>query len=184
MRKALISAIMFFAFAASPGFAQSAGSSMPGMMEGGTSPKCDVVVAPPAEMKGWTKRGLADAAVDADGLAKAVLLPGVGVDAALSQTSAVRYVVRPEKPGGSVSYGGMFAFDIAKAGTYRIALGSGAWIDVLKDGVAVISVAHGHGPDCTGIRKMVDFKLEPGRYTLQLAANGSPSLPVLIVRLP
>ncbi len=65
-----------------------------------------------------------------------------------------------------------------------MALGSGAWIDILKGGKAVASTAHGHGPDCTGIRKMVDFPLTPGRYTLQIAANGEAALPLLVARLP
>jgi homogentisate 1,2-dioxygenase len=65
-----------------------------------------------------------------------------------------------------------------------VALGSGAWIDVLKGKAAMASVAHGHGPDCSGIRKMVDFRLSPGRYTLQIAANGEQTLPLMIARLP
>lgn len=181
MRKALISMMLLSLAPVAPAMAQDA---KPAMGEGGTAPKCDAMVAPPAELAGWVKRDGASAATDAAGLAKAVLVPGTGVDAALSQTSALHYVVRPEKPGGSVSYGGMFAFTIAEAGTYRVALGSGAWIDVLQGTTAQVSVAHGHGPDCTGVRKMVDFKLEPGSYTLQLAANGSPTLPLLITRLP
>lgn len=148
------------------------------------APACATIATPPAEMAGWTVRSSQSAAVDAAGLRKAVIVPGTGVDAMLSQTSAVRYALRPEKPGGSVSYGGMFAFTIKQAGTYRVALGSGAWIDMLKDGKALVSTAHGRGPDCTGIRKMVDFALEPGSYVLQLAANGTPTLPMLVTRLP
>lgn len=103
-----------------------------------------------------------------------------GIEAALIQTGEVRYVTRPEKPGGS----GLYAFTVTEAGTYRIALGSGAWIDVLKDGQAITSTAHGHGPDCTDVRKMVDFPLQPGRHVLQIAASGSPSLRLLLARLP
>lgn len=145
---------------------------------------CPAPVAPPAEMAGWAQRTPLTAATSEKQLSKAALTIGQAIDAALGSTAGVRYVVRPEKPGGSVSHGGMFGFTIAEAGTYRVALGSGAWIDVLKDGKAAISSAHGHGPDCTGIRKMVDFPLQPGRYVLQIAANGSPSLPLLLTRLP
>ena len=70
------------------------------------------------------------------------------------------------------------------AGTYRVALSSGAWIDLVRDGEPVASTAHGHGPNCTGVRKMVDFPLTPGRYTLQLGANGEAEMRVLVARLP
>lgn len=138
----------------------------------------------PAELAGWAARRPLPAATQANRLRGAMLAIGQGVDATLAPTPDVRYVVRPEKPGGSVSFGGLFAFTLRQAGTYRVALGSGAWIDVLKDGKAVTSTAHGHGPDCTGIRKMVDFPLTPSRYTLQIAANGEAALALLVTRLP
>jgi len=109
---------------------------------------------------------------------------GQAADGTLVATPEVKYPLRPAKPGGSVSYGGLFGFTVTEAGTYRVALGSGAWIDVVKDGVAIESSAHGHGPDCSEVRKMVDFPLEPGSYTLQVAANGQPSLPLLVTRVP
>ena len=138
----------------------------------------------PTELAGWAARRPLPAATQASRVRGAALVIGQGVNATLAPTPNVRYVVRPEKPGGSVSFGGLFAFTVQQAGTYRVALGSGAWIDVLKNGKAVTSTAHGHGPDCTGIRKMVDFPLTPGRYTLQIAANGEAALPLLVARLP
>jgi len=102
----------------------------------------------------------------------------------LLQTPQVKYPLRPEKPGGSVSYGGLIGIAIEEAATYRVGLSSGAWIDVVRDGTTVTSVKHGHGPDCTGIRKMVDFPLEPGHYTLQIAANGAPRISMILARLP
>jgi hypothetical protein len=96
----------------------------------------------------------------------------------------VRYPHRPEKPGGSVSYGGLVRIDVPAAGTYRVALSSAAWVDLVRGGNAVTSVKHGHGPDCSGIRKMVDYPLQPGRYTLQISANGEQAITVLVARLP
>ncbi|MET0364165.1 MAG: homogentisate 1,2-dioxygenase [Sphingobium sp.] len=153
---------------------------------GHEAPKdCSLVrVALPPELAGWSDRAPASAAKDAKGLKKAGLTIGKAVDARLVRTADVRYVLRPEKPGGSVSYGGLFGFSVREAGTYRIALGAGAWVDVVRDGKAVVSTSHGHGPDCSDVRKMVDFPLTPGRYVLQLSANGSESLPVAVVRLP
>lgn len=112
------------------------------------------------------------------------LVAGQAVTMELLPTPDVRYPVRPAKPGGSVSYGGVARFTVDKAGTWRVALGSGAWVDVVKGKAAMTSVAHGHGPDCSGIRKMVDYDLQPGDYVLQVAANGTDSLPLLVTRLP
>lgn len=92
--------------------------------------------------------------------------------------------MRPEKPGGTVSHGGVLRFTVAEEGVWRIALSSGAWVDVVKDGKASTSVAHGRGPDCSGIRKMVDYRLSPGTYLLQIAANGFDTLTVMVARLP
>ncbi len=139
----------------------------------------------PPELEGWATRTPLAAASDAQGLAQAMLEPGSAVDAQLVSTSAITYPVRPEKPGGSVSFGGLFAFTVAQPGTYRIGIGSGAWIDVVgPDGAVVESTAHGHGPECSGISKMVDFPLEAGSYILQIAANGENRLPVMVARLP
>lgn len=152
-----------------------------------TPPPRDCAAAPavlPAALAGWPERTVLAAAADRKQLGGAVLTIGKGVDATLGRTGDVRYVVRPEKPGGSVSYGGMFLLKVESAGTYRVAIGSGAWIDMLRDGKPVISSAHGHGPECSGIHKMVDFPLEAGDYVLQIAANGTPTLPMLVARLP
>ncbi|ATY32421.1 hypothetical protein [Sphingomonas psychrotolerans] len=54
---------------------------------------------------------------------------------------------------------------IRKAGTFGIALSEAGWIDVAPDrGKALDSTAHGHGPKCSTIRKIVRYKLRPGTY--------------------
>jgi hypothetical protein len=138
----------------------------------------------PPELAGWSNRTAAPAAKDAAGLTTATLSVGSAFDAKLTRTSDVRYALAPEKLGGSASFGGMFSITIRDAGIYRVALGSGGWIDMLKDGKPVESSNHGHGPDCSGVRKMVDFPLTSGRYVLQLAASGAVSLPVMVARRP
>lgn len=146
---------------------------------------CTAPVAPSGELAPWAQPKPLNAAGSARHLAKAALPVGQAATVTLLPTPAVKYPLRPEKPGGSVSYGGLIRIDIGQAATYRVALGSGAWIDLVgKDGKPVTSVAHGHGPECSGVRKMVDFPLQPGRYTLQLAANGGKEMGVLVARLP
>ncbi len=139
-------------------------------------------VALPAGMEGWATPTPVNAGATPDQATR--LTFGTAATAALLPTPKVTYALRPEKPGGSVSSGGLFAFEVSAAGRYRVALGSGAWVDVLQGTSAAVSVAHGHGPACSTIRKMVDFDLQPGRYLLQVAGNGTPSLPLMVSRLP
>ena len=161
--------------------AATAPQAMDGMDHKATA--CPATPAPlPAGLEGWSRKTPARAGTTAS---RATMLTiGEGAVASLLPTPRVSYAVRPEKPGGSVSSGGLFTFTVATAGRYRVALGSGAWIDVLAGTKPVVSVAHGHGPECTGVRKMVDFDLQPGRYLLQVAGNGSATLPLMVARVP
>lgn len=146
---------------------------------------CQAQAALPAELATWAAPVAREAAGEAAVLTQAALVIGQAANVTLLQTPTVTYPLRPEKPGGSVSYGGLLQVVVATRGTYRVALGSAAWIDlVTAGGAAVDSVAHGHGPACSGIHKMVDFVLEPGAYTLQISANGSPMSEVLVIRQP
>ncbi len=159
--------------------------SLPGPAQAQHAEACTETPALPAELAGWSSaHGTVSAAVDAKALKAAAIPVGHQIEAALKPTSDVRYITRPEKPGGSVSHGGMFSFNAQADGTYRVALGSAAWIDVLDGKTAVTSTAHGHGPACSGIRKMVDFPLKAGPYTLQIAANASNTARVMVIRLP
>lgn len=147
-------------------------------------PTCTTQIAPTGELAPWTAPVRLQAAGTETSTSRARLSIGEAANLTLLPTPEVRYPRRPEKPGGSVSYGGLVSIDVREAGTYRVALGSAAWIDLVRDGQALKSGAHGHGPDCTGIRKMVDFALTPGPYTLQISANGQPQTTVLFARLP
>ncbi|WP_291055173.1 hypothetical protein [Hyphomonas sp.] len=102
----------------------------------------------------------------------------------LLPTPEVRYAVPPERPADDASFGGVFTLTVSAPGTYRVALGSRGWIDVVSAGSTITSTAHGHGPECTGIRKMVDFPLAPGTYTIQIAGSPEPDAAVLVARLP
>lgn len=138
----------------------------------------------PPEMAGWATRSDFGSVTKAADLAKGQLTIGRAVNATLHHTPEMSYVTQPEKPGGTVSYGGMLGLAVKEAGTYRIALGAGAWIDVVNGGKATRSTAHGHGPACSTIRKIVDFPLEPGRYVVQISANADPTLAVMVWRQP
>jgi hypothetical protein len=72
--------------------------------------------------------------------------------------------------------------EIAEAGTYVVALDIPAWVDLSRDGQTLRSAAHDHGPDCSTIRKFVDFILVPGRYTITLSRTEVASAHLLVIR--
>lgn len=84
------------------------------------------------------------------------------------------------KAGGAA----MIGFRIEKPGRYGIVLDQRGWIDVVpgaSGGEALKSVAHGHGPPCSTIRKIVRFDLQPGTYRLYITGLGKPAAKVMLV---
>jgi len=108
------------------------------------------------------------------------LTPNQAASVVLHPVSEVRFTAPPERRGEASSYGGMLELNAREAGTYQVSLSAGAWIDVLKDGAAVTSTAHGHDTGCPDFRKMVTFALQPGRYVIQLSGNKEAAIKVLV----
>lgn len=138
----------------------------------------------PDDLRGWASPSHLAAAGTVSALDHAVLPPGQAVLVALRPTPDVSYALRPDEPGGSVSSGGMVAFDAPRAGTYRVMLNARAWLDLVRDGAAVGSTHHERGPACSGIGKMVDFPLPAGRAIIQLSGSGKPEIEIMVVPVP
>lgn len=83
-------------------------------------------------------------------------------------------------PDGEGKHKGSGSITVTAPGTYEFALGSAAWIDVAKDGVVLTSASHGHGPACSGIRKIVGFALQPGTYDVRLSRSDSDTVQVMV----
>lgn len=147
-----------------------------------TAPCTGAPTSSAAGIKGWAKAQPVKAAARSE--TAPVLTLGAGTTASLLPMADISFVIRPEKPGSPTNNGGIFAFVVPAAGRFRVALGSGAWIDVLRGTTSISSVAHGHGPACSTVRKMVDFDLQPGRYVLQVAGSDTASLPLMVSLLP
>lgn len=143
-----------------------------------TMKTCPIAGVIPPELAGWRTMTPVDA-----GATPVPIRLGAGVRAHLLPVDAVTYPLAPAKPGATGTSGGVFAFEVARGGRYRVALGAGAWIDVVQGGRAFASVAHGHGPECSPVRKMVDFDLKPGRYLLEVAGAPSATLGLMIAPL-
>jgi hypothetical protein len=129
---------------------------------------CPTPSAPlPAHLAGWTQPatsfGVGQAVeLQAGDVAK---LPGVPAGA---------------KPGGAV----MIGFKVESAGRYGVAMDQSGWIDLVPGatgGDALKSAQHGHGPQCSGIRKIVRFDLQPGLYRIYLTGLQKPAAKLMLV---
>lgn len=121
----------------------------------------------PKSLQGWAHEMSAPRTLDASGHAWSLTL---------APNATVKFAVPPEKPSSPDRFGGVFPFHIARSGKYAVALGAGAWIDVVKGTKAIASASHQHGPQCSTIRKIVIFDLLPGDYTLQISGSATPKI--------
>lgn len=170
----LLSVALAAALVSAPALAQQPGHS---------APECTAMDASlPAGLEDWNGGAPLVTASAADKAATLTL--GKGYQASLLKRDTVAFLVEPEKPGGSVSYSGVFAFTLEESGDYTVALNTAAWIDVVEDGKAVEPLSFGRGPECTTIRKMVVYPLKAGRHVLQIAGNGTETAKLLVVKRP
>lgn len=145
-------------------------------------PKCPADAAPvPAGLSGWATRTPVQGTADGAGAPR--LAVGKGYDLKLLPIARTRYLTK-RKRDQLDGFGGAASVAIDRAGTYRVAIGGGAWIDVVRDGKALESIAHGHGPACSGIGKMVSFALVPGNYLVTIDGSDDSRIPILVARVP
>jgi hypothetical protein len=154
-------------------------AAQPGQAMHDAPATCPLTPPPlPAAYRGWTTMTPRGAGTDAAG---APTLPlGAGTLLALHDAAAVRFAVAPGHAPAAGSSGGLATVAVSRAGRYRVALGGGAWIDLVRNGTPLASIGHGHGPACTTVKKTVDFDLQPGRYLLQLSGSTAPVLAVMV----
>ena len=130
--------------------------------------KCSAMDANlPANLAAWTTPGGGDPA----DLTKPVTLT------ARAKENAP--MVPPNAKEGKVT---MIPVLIDTPGIYGVAIDQPAWIDVIPRGAPPLtSVKHGHGPQCSTIRKIVRFDLKPGWNYIFLTGIASPSVKVMLV---
>jgi len=123
----------------------------------------------PAPLAAWTKPGMG-------------LAPG---NAVWLRTISGMYgaVLKAYEPGEPVPGYSEAEFKIERAGVYGIAADQPVWIDVIPQGASqpLTSARHGHGPECTTIRKIVGFDLQPGNYLLRLTKVTVDRVKVMLV---
>ena len=150
--------------------------------------KQDLAAECPAQSRGPLDRDKPDdlaAASSAAEAAKGKVALGRAARLQLIAQEDVAFIAAPGKAGDAAGFAGLAQFEAPAAGNYRVGLTAPAWIDVIgAAGAPLASVAHGHGPQCSGIAKMVDFTLERGLYTLQIAASRQSEITVVVTSLP
>lgn len=100
----------------------------------------------------------------------------------LPAQAQVRLAARPGKPMlEDDARAGLLAFDVPRAGDYRIAITSGHWLDVVDAGRVIASRDFQGQRGCPLVHKIVAFRLPAGRLLLQLAGGADPEVGVVIV---
>jgi hypothetical protein len=135
------------------------------------APACTATIAPPAGLEAWSV---------APGMTGDVIAPGKNIALTLQPIDGVTFPLPLARKPAAGTFGGVYHVTVATAGTYRVVLQNGAWIDLVRDGKSLTSVAHMEGAPCSGIRKIVDFSLQPGTYTLQLSSAKTAQMRILI----
>ncbi len=147
------------------------------------APSCSAVPVLPPELADWSRDATGKTIYAyGDDLGSDWLSLGAARTALpLHKFESLRYGVAPERKPDVHKFGGMIPIEVKKAGRLIVALDAGAWIDLVRDGAVVKSVTHGHGPACSGIRKMVEFDVTAGRYQLQIVNAPAASIHAMAV---
>lgn len=147
------------------------------------APACPTAPVLPPELAGWSRNASSRTiyAYGDDLGADWLPLGAARTALPLHRFESLRYGVAPEHKPDVHKFGGMIPIEVKRAGRLIVALDVGAWIDLIRDGAAVKSVAHGHGPACSGIRKMVEYDVAQGRYQLQIVNAPTASIHAMAV---
>jgi hypothetical protein len=68
----------------------------------------------------------------------------------------------------------------ASAGTYRITIAHGAWIDVVQDGHVLKSTDHTGAVGCDGLAKSLKFDLAATPFTVEISSSTVPSVALVV----
>ncbi|HKY82509.1 MAG TPA: hypothetical protein VJM09_13670 [Sphingobium sp.] len=140
------------------------------------APSCADAPPPPEPWTSWTQSGNAVAGGEAGSAPRLIL--GKPILATLRPVEQVQFPVRPSKAQPK-SHGGLFTLALKDPARIGIALSGPAWLDVVSGKTAAASIEHGHGPDCSGIRKIVWFDLAQGLHLIQIANSAQREIRIM-----
>jgi hypothetical protein len=100
---------------------------------------------------------------------------------ALAPTTEAALPKPPTRTSRAGTYAGFVkAAAPPRAGTYRITLSAGGWIDVFQNGTALKSGAFTGATGCDGIRKSVKFDLAAMPFVIELSGVATDSIAVVV----
>ena len=100
----------------------------------------------------------------------------------LSPQGQLAYPVALPLPHAPANHGAILSVDVDEGGRYHVALGAPGWIDMVRDGKALEPVGDRPGAAGSGIAKILDYDLVPGRYVLALSGMTAGEVSVTIGR--
>jgi hypothetical protein len=68
----------------------------------------------------------------------------------------------------------------ASAGTYRVTIAHGAWIDVVQDGHVLKSTDHTGAIGCDGLAKSVKFDLAATPFTVEISSSTASTVALVV----
>ncbi|HEY1735304.1 MAG TPA: hypothetical protein VGG12_01530 [Methylovirgula sp.] len=78
------------------------------------------------------------------------------------------------------SYAGFLNAPAPEAGTYRITIAQGAWIDVIQDGQTLKSAGFTGAKGCDGLAKSVKFDLAPSPYVIEVSGTSAHAIALVV----
>src|SRR5579863_4873693 len=103
---------------------------------------------------------------------------GTGEDVSLMPQGAAKLPQTPSRaPKFPNSYAGFVTLVApSKAGTYRVTVTHGVWIDVVQDGHLLKSTDHTGAIGCAGLAKSVKFNLAATPFSVEISSSTAPSV--------
>ena len=100
----------------------------------------------------------------------------------LRSTSDAALPTPPERVSAPDRFAGFLRIkQLAKPGTYTIALSAGGWVDVVQDGRTSKPIAFSGATDCDGVRKLVHYELAAGELVLQISGVSADTITLAIL---
>lgn len=173
-RPLLLAPLALLALAAAPLAAQEA--------EPAPSPPVDCSAGPAALETPWESWNATPRSIDAGANVGAMpaLFIGAPMTLKLLPTSAVTLASATARPLDPARSAGLATIELERAARVGIALSDAAWIDVVSRGIEQTSIEHDHGPDCSGIRKIVWFDLQAGPHVVQVVNSPKAAITVMV----
>jgi hypothetical protein len=105
-----------------------------------------------------------------------------GENLKLSSQTTAKLPQEPSRPPNFPdSYAGFITLPApASAGTYRVTIAHGAWIDVIQDGHVLKSTDHTGAIGCDGLAKSVKFDLAATPFAVEISSSTQPAVTLVV----